>query len=115
MAACHKTSSVAWIFRLFMGGIPGETNGTYKAASPITYVSKDDPPVLTLHGDRDALVPIAQARMLDEKMKAAGASHTPMIFKGQGHGFGGEYHQEKSMDAMWDFFEQHLKPKKSTE
>jgi len=59
MVECLKTSSVAWIFWLFMGGIPGETNGTYKAASPITYVSEDDPPVLTLHGDRDTLVPIA--------------------------------------------------------
>ncbi|MCB9924847.1 MAG: alpha/beta hydrolase [Planctomycetaceae bacterium] len=109
MAACHKTSVVAWIFRLFMGGTPDETAETYTAASPITYVSKDDPPVLTLHGDRDTLVPIAQATTLDEKMKAAGASHTLMIFEGQGHGFGGEYAQ-KSMTATWDFFDQHLKP-----
>lgn len=114
MAACHGTSVVAWIFRLFMGGTPDETDETYKAASPITYVSKDDPPVLTLHGDRDTLVPIAQATTLDEKMKAAGASHTLMIFQGQGHGFGGEYAQ-KSMTATWDFFDQHLKPKRPTE
>ncbi len=113
MAACHQTSSVAWIFRLFMGGTPDETSETYKAASPITYVSNDDPPVLTLHGDRDALVPIAQAITLNEKMKAAGASHTLMIFEGQGHGFGGE-HAQKSMTATWDFFDQHLKPKSST-
>ena len=68
----------------------------------------------TLHGDRDTLVPIAQATMLDEKMKAAGASHTLMIFEGQGHGFGGEY-QQKAMTATWDFFDQHLKPKTSSE
>jgi acetyl esterase/lipase len=114
MAACHKTSSVAWIFRLFMGGTPDETAETYKAASPITYATKDDPPVLTLHGDRDALVPIAQATMLNEKMKAAGTSHRLMIFEGQGHGFGGE-HGERAMTATWDFFDQHLNPKKSTE
>jgi acetyl esterase/lipase len=114
MAACHKTSSVAWIFRLFMGGIPGETNGTYKAASPINYVSEDDPPVLTLHGDRDTLVPIAQATTLNEKMKSAGASHTLIVFEGQGHGFRGAF-QQKSMTAMWDFFDQHLKPTSSTE
>ena len=90
MAYCYEKSSVAWIFRLFMGGTPAEAAERYKAASPITYVSKDDPPVLTLHGDQDALVPVEQARMLDEKMKAAGASHTLIVFKGQGHGFGGE-------------------------
>ena len=62
MAYCFEKSSVAWIFRLFMGGTPAEAGERYKAASPITYVSKDDPPVLTLHGDQDALVPVEQAK-----------------------------------------------------
>ena len=109
MTFCFEKSSVAWIFRLFMGGTPNEAGERYKAASPITYVSEDDPPVLTLHGDQDALVPVEQATMLDARMKAAGASHTLMMFEGQGHGFGGE-HQQKAMNAMWTFFDQHLKP-----
>jgi acetyl esterase/lipase len=109
MVGCYEKSSVAWIFRLFMGGTPSEAAERYKAASPVTYVSKDDPPVLTLHGDKDALVPVEQATLLDEKMKAAGASHTLMVFQGQGHGFGGEYNQ-KAWDATWEFFDRHLKP-----
>ena len=48
MAFCYEKSSVAWIFRLFMGGTPDEAAERYKAASPINYVSADDPPVLTL-------------------------------------------------------------------
>lgn len=32
-----------------------------------------------------------------------------MAFKGQGHGFKGEQRQ-KAMNAMWKFFEKHLKP-----
>ena len=107
MADCYEASSVAWVFRLFTGGTPGEVPEQYKMASPLTYVSKDDPPVLTLHGDQDKLVPVQQAKLLDKKMKAAGASHTLMIFEGQGHGFEKE-HQQKAMDAMWDFFDQHL-------
>lgn len=109
MAACYQTSSVAWIFRLFMGGTPDEVADTYKFASPITYVSQDDPPVLTLHGDKDLLVPVAQATTLDEKMKAVGASHTLKVFKGQRHGFAGEY-RIRERDAMWAFFDEHLKP-----
>lgn len=109
MVVCYEKSSVAWIFRLFMGGTPAEAGERYKAASPITYVSKDDPPVLTLHGDKDALVPIEQAMELDAKMRAAGASHTLMVFKGQGHGFEGE-HGKKAADATWEFFDRHLKP-----
>ena len=107
MADCYETSSVAWVFRLFTGGTPDEVPEQYKIASPLTYVSMDDPPVLTLHGDQDRLVPVEQAKLLDEKMKAVGASHTLMIFEGQGHGFEKE-HQQESMDAMWDFFDQHL-------
>ncbi|MEX1026480.1 MAG: prolyl oligopeptidase family serine peptidase [Candidatus Paceibacterota bacterium] len=99
---------MAWIFRLFMGGTPEEVPETYETASPITYVSSDDPPVLTLHGDQDALVPVSQATMLHKKMKEAGADHTLIVLEDQDHGFGGE-HQEKAMKAMWDFFEQHLK------
>jgi acetyl esterase/lipase len=109
MASGHDTSSVAWIYRLFMGGKPDEVPRTYKLGSPLTYVSKGDPPVLTLHGDQDTLVPIAQAKLLDAKMKKVGADHTLMIFKGQGHGFAGE-HRMKATQAMWDFFEMHLKP-----
>ena len=109
MKFCYEKSSVAWIFRLFMGGTPDEAAERYQAASPISYVSKDDPPVLTLHGDQDALVPVEQATVLDEQMKAAGASHRLIVFEGQGHGFRGEY-QQKAMNAMWAFFDQHLKP-----
>ena len=109
LAACYRTSSVAWIFRLFMGGTPDEAADNYRSASPVTYASGDDPPVLTLHGDQDLAVPLAQAVALDEKMKAVGASHTLTVFKGQGHGFGGEY-RTKELDAMWAFFDEHLKP-----
>jgi acetyl esterase/lipase len=108
MATCHEKSALPWVARLFVGGTPNEVPDRYKAASPITYVSKDDPPVLTLHGDKDALVPVEQAKMLDEKMKAVGASHTLMVFEGQGHGFGGE-HGKKAADATWEFFDKHLK------
>ena len=108
MAECYRTSSVAWIFRLFMGGTPDEAADTYQQASPIAYVSDDDPPVLTLQGDQDRLVPVAQATMLDEKMKSVGAPHTLTVFKGHGHGFGGEY-RAKELDAMWAFFDEHLK------
>jgi acetyl esterase/lipase len=105
---CYKETVMPWICRLFMGGTPQERPKTYKTASPITYVGSDDPPVLTLHGDQDALVPLSQAKMLDEKMKEAGADHTLIVFEGEGHGFGSD-NQRRAMQAMWDFFDQHLK------
>jgi acetyl esterase/lipase len=109
MASCYEGSSVAWMLRLFMGGKPEETPEVYKKASPVTYVTKDDPPILTIHGDQDKLVPVAQAKLLDQKMKAAGVQHELLILEGQGHGFGGES-QQTAMKAMWDFFDKQLKP-----
>jgi acetyl esterase/lipase len=109
MATCYEKTALPWVARLFLGGVPNEAPDRYKAASPMTYVSKDDPPVLTLHGDKDTLVPVEQAKLLDEKMKAVGASHTLMVFEGQGHGFGGEQ-GKKAWDATWEFFDRHLKP-----
>ena len=32
-----------------------------------------------------------------------------MVFKGQGHGFGGE-DAKKAAEATWEFFDKHLKP-----
>jgi len=108
MAECSRGSVVPYLFRLLCGGTPEEAGAMYEKASPVTYVSRDDPPVLTLHGDKDELVPVEQAKILDEKMKAAGVEHVLKVFEGAGHGFGGE--QGKESDEMaWEFFDKHLK------
>jgi len=109
LAACYENSSVGWIFRLFVGGTPDEATAAYRQASPVTYASYDDPPVLTIHGDQDRAVPFAQATMLDARLRAVGASHTLLAFEGQGHGFSGAFRQ-RELHAMWDFFDEHLKP-----
>ncbi len=108
MVSCYETSSAPWIFRLFTGGTPETAAETCAAASPVTYASADDPPVLTLHGDLDRTVPVQQARVLDERLRSAGASHTLIVFEGQRHGFGG-VHRQRELDAMWAFFEEHLR------
>jgi len=59
-----------------------------KSASPVTYISKDDPPFLTAHGTKDPLVPFAQATELQSKLKAAGVSSVLITMKDGGHGFG---------------------------
>ena len=42
-----------------------ERTAAYANASPITYISPDDPPLLMVHGDGDTLVPFSQSeRML---------------------------------------------------
>jgi len=114
MVTGHQGSTLAWIFRLFMGGTPEETPETYKAASPVTYARAGAPPILTLHGDQDQVVPVQQAELLDERLKAAGAPHTLVILEGQGHGFAGPA-QQQANEATWGFFAEHLKTGKPRE
>ncbi len=55
-------------------------------ASPITHVSRDDPPVLILHGDRDPVVPYAQSAAFERALREAGASVRLVTVPGGDHG-----------------------------
>lgn len=55
-------------------------------ASPVTYVSKNAPPFLILHGDHDGVVPLSQSLELNEKLKATGVSSTLVVVTNYGHG-----------------------------
>jgi len=72
-----------------------------KHASPLTYLTKDDPPVLIFHGDKDKTVPLAQSQLVDKRYQEMGLESHLYIQKGAGHGgavFGDEirYEQIKS-------------------
>lgn len=71
-----------------IGGPLQENRDKAKAASPITYVSKDDPPFLNIHGDADPVVPYHQSEKLHEALKQAGVSSTLITVEGGGHGQG---------------------------
>ncbi len=89
-----------------LGGTPEEVPERYKAASPLTYVSKDDPPVLSIYGDMDLDVPPRQAKLLDAKMKEVGVSHTLIIKKDRGHLGIVNFWED---NTVWDFLDRHLK------
>ncbi len=76
--------------------------------SPVTHVSSDDPPTLIIHGDKDFLVPIQQAELILDKLKAAGVETKLVVKKGEGHGWP-EWH--KDMVTIADWFDAHLKAK----
>ncbi len=56
-------------------------------ASPVTYVSPDDPPFLLLHGDSDKLVPIEQSQELLAALQAVGVPAELVTVTNAGHGF----------------------------
>jgi acetyl esterase/lipase len=58
-----------------------------KALSPISYVRKDVPPLITVQGSNDHTVPVVQNEKLVEALKAAGADATIHLVAGAGHGY----------------------------
>ena len=78
-------------------------------ANPITYVSKDDPPFLIIHGDQDKLVPYHQSVLLKDALEAVEARVTFYKVEGGGHGW---FRDPKVPELTKAFLEKHLKPTK---
>jgi len=57
-----------------------------KAASPITYVARDNPPFLILHGTADCQVPHSQSQRLYDALRAAGVKADLHLLPDVGHG-----------------------------
>lgn len=64
-----------------------EDPGIYHKASPLSYVRKDEPPVLILHGTMDKVVNVSQSETLSAAMDKAGAPHELVIIPGAPHTF----------------------------
>jgi acetyl esterase len=60
-----------------------------KEASPISYVSKGDPPFLQILGDKDEYIPFSEATNLDAALKKVGVSSEIIRIPGGMHGTGG--------------------------
>jgi acetyl esterase/lipase len=57
-----------------------------KSVSPLTYVRAGLPPILTIHGDADQIVPMTQNTRLHEGLTKAGVPNEMLTIPGGGHG-----------------------------
>ena len=57
-----------------------------RRVSPMTYVRGDLPPILSIHGDADPVVPYDHGTRLHEALDAAGAPNELVTIAGGGHG-----------------------------
>ena len=53
--------------------------------SPVNFVTRDSPPVFTIHGESDPLVPVMQAKRLDKALTAVGVTSVLRLIPGMGH------------------------------
>ena len=76
-------------------------------ASPMFHIDRTDPPVLTLHGTRDRLVPIEGSELLHEEMIKAQIPGQLFPMENTGHGMGGD--RKKGQALLRNFFEDYLR------
>ena len=96
------------LVRDFLGGTPQEKPEEHKKASPVTYVSPGDAPMLLFQGTKDPLVPWQQAVSMLEALTKAGVPGRVELLPGASHGWG-QPELNRTLLATYAFFEEHLK------
>lgn len=71
----------------FLGCNPSDCPENARAASPVTYVTPGDSPILTIHGEDDSIVPYGQAVILAKKLREVGNACALIKVKNANHGF----------------------------
>ena len=88
-----------------VGGTLQENQEAARQASPITHVSKDDPPFLLIHGTSDRVVPFDQSKRLYEALVRVGVDAVLVPVEGSGHG---GFPRGPLLERLTQFFGQHL-------
>lgn len=91
----------------FIGGAIQQNKDKVARANPVTFVSAKSPPFLILHGDKDALVPLGQSKILHEALKKASVESTLIVLDGAGHG-GAGFTSVENRKRQMQFFSKHL-------
>ena len=94
----------------FIGCTINDNLNKARRASPITYVTKDCPPFLIVHGDNDPIVPYTQSVLFTATLEQAGVPVTFYTVKGARHG---GFHDPQVPVLTSAFFAKYLKPAKT--
>ncbi len=79
-----------------------------RRVSPLTYVRQGSPPVLTVHGDADQLVPYSHGVSLHKALEEAGVPNKLVTVPGGGHGGFSDEERARIYTAIRDFLSTHV-------
>ncbi len=92
---------------ILIGAKPLERPDLAKAASPITYIDKNDPPFLIYQGEKDNIVSNKQSKLFHSWLKYHGVKSELTIVKDAPH-FGTMYDVEEIKNKVITFLKLHL-------
>ena len=79
-----------------------------RRVSPINYVNSNNPPIITIHGDKDALVPYSQAVRLHHALDNAKVPNQLYTVVGGNHGGFTFEENQKAWAAVRHFLQEHV-------
>lgn len=94
-----------WAVVNLLGHSLADNQEKARAASPVTYVSSDDPPFFTLHGTKDERVDFKHAERIHSALQAAGVASWLLPVIDGGHGF----NNPQLEDRISRFFDHYLR------
>lgn len=95
-----KNYAVMW-----MGSLENKTE-IAKKVSPLTYIRADLPPIFTVHGNKDDVVPYSHATRLKEKLDKVKVPNKLYTVKGGGHGMFETKEYSAAFDEIWKFLKE---------
>jgi acetyl esterase/lipase len=112
LADFYKNDNSPHIEHVF--GTADRESAIISQASPLTYVSDDNPPFLIVHGEEDEVVAVTQSQAFYERLVSADVPATLVIVENCGHCFtpvGEPINPTRTQITLMlaDFFDQYLK------
>ena len=93
---------------ILIGATPLSRPDLAKAASPVTYVDKDDPPFLIIHGEKDEIVSNKHSHLLSSWLNLVGVPNQLVIVKDAPH-FGEMFDTDEVRAKVLTFIKEELK------
>lgn len=95
----RKTYAIAWL-----SGAEDKQR-VARQSSPLTYVHAGQPPVITIHGDHDSVVPYSQAQHLKAALDKAGVHNELVTIPGGDHGGFSDAETVRAFREVWQFLD----------
>ena len=77
-----------------------------KSLSPVTYLRKNSPPIISVQGTHDPFVPIEASEELHDLCNEIGIINKLVKIEGKGHGNFSAKERTHIYDEIWKFFDE---------
>lgn len=102
--AYYASTDIHEFTRQYLKATPWDDPEIYRKTSPITYIKRAKTPMLIIHGEHDARVPVSNAYELYQGLKDQGIPVKMLLYMGPGHGVSNPKGQRAVNENNYEWF-----------